>query len=300
MLLGDLYKANNRDAEAFKVYEEMSANAPDNPAAHLALSDYYLSQGDKTKYFDELKQAFSSPDLPLGLKAQKLNVFIETQKNDTNSKNQAFELVEMVVKAHPNEAISHIIHGDMLNAYKQPEQALTAYKKAMNIDSNHFEVWYQMMVITYDLKQLDELTTISKEAITLFPNQAMPYYFNGLAHSLLDKHDSAIKSLKRGAMISVDNPDLAAEMHSLLGNSYNTIKEYEKSDKSFDKSLKINPNNVGVLNNYAYYLSLRNDKLDKAAEMSKKSNSLQPNNASYEDTYGWILFQQNKQSFAEC
>ena len=129
-------------------------------------------------------------------------MFIETQKNDTNSKNQAFELVEMVVKAHPNEAISHIIHGDMLNAYKQPEQALTAYKKAMNIDSNHFEVWYQMMVITYDLKQLDELTTISKEAITLFPTVA----------AMLDKlakrnviHKNKASNLKSGLQVHVNS-----------------------------------------------------------------------------------------------
>jgi tetratricopeptide (TPR) repeat protein len=49
-----------------------------------------------------------------------------------------------------------------------------------------------------------------------------------------------------------------------------------------------------VLNNYAYYLTLRNEKLDKAAEMSKKSNELRPDDATFEDTYAWVFYKQGK------
>jgi Tfp pilus assembly protein PilF len=58
--------------------------------------------------------------------------------------------------------------------------------------------------------------------------------------------------------------------------------------------LKLDPNNVFVLNNYAYYLSLRKVKLDRAAQMAKLANELAPNQASFEDTYAWVLFQQGK------
>jgi len=57
--------------------------------------------------------------------------------------------------------------------------------------------------------------------------------------------------------------------------------------------------NPYVLNNYAYYLSLRNENLDKAEKLSKRANELRPNDRSYLDTYGWILFQQKKYPEAE-
>ena len=59
-------------------------------------------------------------------------------------------------------------------------------------------------------------------------------------------------------------------MYSVLGNSYNEIKEYENSDKSYEKSLEYLPENVMVLNNYKYYLSLRGEKLEKSKKNVKK------------------------------
>jgi Tfp pilus assembly protein PilF len=55
--------------------------------------------------------------------------------------------------------------------------------------------------------------------------------------------------------------------------------------------LKYNPDNIPVLNNYAYYLSLEQTDLDKAEEMSYRTIKAEPNNATYLDTYAWILFQ---------
>ncbi len=90
------------------------------------------------------------------------------------------------------------------------------------------------------------------------------------------------------------------EYYSNLGNAYNAIKNYVKSDKAFDDALKVNPDDASVLNNYAYFLSLRKEKLEKAEKFSRRSNELSPNNRSYIDTYGWILYQLGKYSEAEA
>src|SRR6202012_1177405 len=73
----------------------------------------------------------------------------------------------------------------------------------------------------------------------------------------------------------------------------------QKSDEAYNKALSFNPDNPYTLNNYAYYLSVRGISLDKAAQMSKHSNELQPNTASFEDTYAWILFKQKKYTDAK-
>ncbi|WP_431199734.1 tetratricopeptide repeat protein [Mucilaginibacter sp. P19] len=77
-----------------------------------------------------------------------------------------------------------------------------------------------------------------------------------------------------------------------MGDCYHELKNIKSSDESYEKALTYNPDNAFTLNNYAYYLSLRNEQLEKAAAMSAHSNELQPNTASFEDTYAWILFKQ--------
>ena len=89
------------------------------------------------------------------------------------------------------------------------------------------------------------------------------YYFNGISNKWFEKYDQAIESFTTGLDFVVDNDLLLLEYYSSLGDVYNDIKEYSKSDNYFEKALKLDSNNVIILNNYAYYLSLRREKLEK-------------------------------------
>ena len=97
-----------------------------------------------------------------------------------------------------------------------------------------------------------------------------------------------------GVNFIVSNPNLSSEMYSILGNSYNELKDFKNSDISYEKALEYIPNNVQVLNNYAYYLSLREENLERAEEMSKKTIEMFPEEANYLDTYAWILYKMKK------
>jgi Tfp pilus assembly protein PilF len=101
-----------------------------------------------------------------------------------------------------------------------------------------------------------------------------------------------------GRDLVVDNQPLLAQFWSSLGDAYHANKEHERSDNAYDKALALDPDNVNTLNNYAYYLSERNEELAKAERMSKRSNELAPGQPSYQDTYAWILFRAGK--FAEA
>jgi Tfp pilus assembly protein PilF len=79
-----------------------------------------------------------------------------------------------------------------------------------------------------------------------------------------------------------------------LGDASFYCKDYAQSDKAFEDALKIDADNTYVLNNYAYFLSLRRTNLEKAEKLSKKTIELKPNDRNYMDTYGWILYQQKK------
>ena len=159
------------------------------------------------------------------------------------------------------------------------------------LDSSRFPVWNQMMVIFSETNDTKNLVKYGARAIELFPNQPTTYLLYGMGLSQQKKHDLAIESYEMGKDVVLDNNALKAQFYSSLGDAYHELKDYKNSDYNFEEALKLDPNNVYVLNNYSYYLSLRAENLEKAKAMSSKSNNIAPNQPSFQDTYAWILFQ---------
>lgn len=110
----------------------------------------------------------------------------------------------------------------------------------------------------------------------------------------MKKNEQAITYLETGLDFALENKALKAQFYASIGDAYHSNKQKEEAYAAYDKSLKIEPSNVYVLNNYSYYLSLDKNQLEKAAEMASLANKIAPNEPSFEDTYGWVLFQQGK------
>jgi tetratricopeptide (TPR) repeat protein len=104
------------------------------------------------------------------------------------------------------------------------------------------------------------------------------------------EHRDAIEQFNLGKELIIDNRDLKARFYASLGESYHYTNQYEQCDEAFNESLRLDPANVFALNNYAYYLSLRNVKLEQAIEMARRVNELSPGVSSFEDTYAYALF----------
>jgi Tfp pilus assembly protein PilF len=82
--------------------------------------------------------------------------------------------------------------------------------------------------------------------------------------------------------------------YALMGDIYHQLGQDDKAFLAYDSCLVYKQNDAMVLNNYAYYLSLKQKDLKRAEEMSRLSNELEPDNATYLDTYAWVLFQQKR------
>jgi tetratricopeptide (TPR) repeat protein len=145
-----------------------------------------------------------------------------------------------------------------------------------------------------ELSDYDALTKDAPKALELYPLVPEFYYFNGLAQQHQKNNSKAADAFAMGKELVVDNPVLLKRFYAALGESYNTLKQYEKSDAAFEEALRIDPADVFIMNNYAYYLALRKTKLDSAANLSARANELQPGMASFEDTYAYVLFRQGK------
>lgn len=292
--LANLYGANGQNQKAFEEIQKVLKMDPDNPYAHLAMADYYRNARNKEQSFKELKLAFESPELDIDTKVKILLSYFTITENAEELKGQAYELLDILIRIHPKEAKAYSIQGDFLSRDKKLKEAAEAYSKALDYDKEHFPIWNQLLLLYSEQNDYENMYLKSKEAIELFPTQPILFLFNGVAAMQKKLHKEAVEAFNQGASLTVDNDAMLGQFYMYLGDSYHALEEHKNSDENYEKALKIDPDNVYVLNNYAYYLSLRSDNLDRAEELSKKSNELMPNTSNYEDTYAWILFQQKK------
>ena len=293
MMEAELYRANRMREKAAEVYQKILAIEPDNANALLAMADLGLQSGNEQQGMESIRKIFDNPKVDVDTKIKILYPYLQYWDLQKEKKNEAFELAEKLTSAHPDDAKGFAIKGDLYYLDSQNDKALESYKRALELNKDVFQVWQQVMVI-YNLKRdWVSLQKTSTEAMELFPNQAMVYLFKGTAEQQNKENDKAVKSYLKGEKMSVDNDKLRAQFWANLGDAYHALNRLNESDSAYDRSLKFDPENAYVLNNYSYYLSLRKTNLEKAKQMSAYANKIEPNNSSFLDTYAWILFQLN-------
>ncbi len=266
---------------------------PENPQSYMSLSDLYRIEGEYKKAMENLRIPFESGLLGYEQKLQSLAIFIELLP-DESIQNNVDELIEVLQENHPNRFQSYAIAGDMHYKLGNKQKALDSYLKSVEKDDTNFSVWQNIINIENERANYEAVISHAEDALEVFPNQAILYFYQGSAYLLQKDYQSAIAILEHGSKYARVNPDLAAVFFGQLGDAYNGIGDHVQSDKAFDVALKNQPNNEYVLNNYSYYLSLRNEDLDKAFIMSEKLVKRFPENPTYLDTHGWVLYKQGK------
>jgi tetratricopeptide (TPR) repeat protein len=291
LFLAELYNANNYNDKALKVLLNAEKIKPANGLVHLALADIYRDKKDYEACFDQLELAFAVPDVDID---QKIKIILGYLPKfpDPNAKASALELSRILTTAHPDNAKAFAIYGDMLLQNNKLKDAKAAYQKSVSLNNQVYEVQEQLVRIELEDNDADAAVKDGENALSFFPNQAWMNYLVGVAWLQKKDYNKAIGYLKNTTSLEFQDKDLLSQTYSALGDCYHDIKDNANSDAAYDKALNYNDDNAFTLNNYAYYLSVRGEQLDKAASMSKRSNDLQPNNASFEDTYAWILFKQ--------
>lgn len=288
--------ANNKKIdEAIQLINKALAVDGQNGQARLMLADLYRQQGNLAESEKNLKAAFGVPGIDIDTKVKILVEYIRQlpvppQDPDPALQATALELAELTVKAHPLEAKAYAVAGDVQALTQQRTQARSNYLKAVALDNSHFKIWQQIVFIDAELMEPDSLVVHTEKALELFPNQAMLWFYNGTAHLLKKNPSKAVRSLEYGKKLAQDNAELQMQFNMQLGDGYQSLKDYPKSEAAYESVLVADPDNAHVLNNYSYYLSLRNQRLDKAKAMAERLVKAHPRDATYLDTYAWVLY----------
>jgi len=287
--------ANNKKIDqAVQMVNKALSIDQNNAQARLMLAELLRQKGQVNEAVTELQTAFGNPDLNIDAKVKILLEYIR-QLPQPASKNQSLlnttlHLAEQTVKAHPQEAKAYAVAADVQNMANQKTEARNNYLKATRLDNSHFSIWNQLVALDAELNQTDSLLAHTEKALELFPNQAVFWFYNGTSYLFKKNYSRAVKSLEYGKKLSLDKPELVTQFNLRLGDSYNSLKEYAKSDEAYEAVLARDPNNPQVLNNYSYFLSLRNQNLAKAKTLSSKLVELFPNEETYLDTHAWVLY----------
>ncbi|HSV87497.1 MAG TPA: tetratricopeptide repeat protein [Bacteroidales bacterium] len=298
-LLGDLYLETGQKEKAKVLFENLLLRDPGNPYAYLMLADYYEKTGQHTQAVEAITNAFNSARLDMESRNRILYMLFNLSDGNDAYLEPALELCRRLIELQPGEAEPYLIYGDFLFREERLEEARERFLRGVQIDPKNLGAWHQIMVINNRLEDHHSLLKHSNQALEYFLDQPFLFLFNGLANFHLEKYQDAASSLEFGLSIMQNEHELRGYFYGLLGDTYHYLGKFEKSDSAYESALKIDSLNSTVLNNYAYHLALRRERLEKAEAMALEANRIRPGMAAFQDTLGWVYFKQGRYTEAK-
>lgn len=287
-MLAEAYRKAKRDKDAYQQYLKIKELDPEDKYINVSLMDYYQSIGEIDKAFDEFVTAIKNKNLDFETKSQIYDFWFEKQNNSTN-----LEDVEKAGRAfletYPDKSIGYYIIATVYYNKNEYNKAKEFYTQCLERETTNFATLYQLSLCNIELHDYQDLINTTDKAITLYPEQPLFYLFKGIGLFNIKDYEATVNVLEKGRRFSA-NKDLTADFDTYIGDTYNQLKNIEKSYEAYDRVLRSKPDNIYVLNNYAYYLSLDNKDLERALQMSEKTIKAEPKNATYLDTYAWVLY----------
>ena len=297
-MLAQLYSETGKSKEALKTYEKIKELNPNDPYINISLLEFYEKNGDKDKAFNELLAAIRNKNLDLNTKTNIYDYWIEKNQNSKQIDEQVRQCGEAFVETYPDNKLGYLVLGSYYMRNEDAIQSKAMYQKSLAIDSTDFYGWQNLIVSESFLEENEAVRDHAVAALKYYPMQPVFYWYAGVASSVLDLNEDAISYLEKGRRYTSDKTQMA-NFDAYLGDLYHQQGDDIKAFDAYDRTLRNDPDNALVLNNYAYYLSLRGERLEEALEMAIKANELVPDNVYYTDTYAWVLYKLGRYKDAE-
>ncbi|RZK51747.1 MAG: tetratricopeptide repeat protein [Pedobacter sp.] len=292
LYLSGLLIEKNKVDEAYALLQKAKVAEPDNYEVDLALADIYRMQQKNELLSAALKSAFSKENMPIATKI-KIVAGMLTKSNATKQKD-AGELIQLALQAHPGEQKLLILYGDVLYQQGNLKAAKEQYQAVLKNDEQTYIAWEKILGIQTLMGNYAEAIKTGDDALAIYPNQAILYYYKAFALHRNGQNAEAGLEIKSALQLDGDDNNLKALIFALQAEVLIDQQKLKEADVAFDKAVTLAPDNYLTLSNYAYYLALRNQDLVKAESLVAKAAKAMPKNASIADTYAIVLFKQGK------
>ena len=269
-----------------------------NGRLHLEWAGLLTQRGDTDGARAHVRLAFSSNEVPLAEKVDIAWRYVELSEIQQELQPESQELVSLLIGIHPDSAEPFELQAALLSLAGDAVGALSALETALELNPNSAERWLDACQLAIDLKQWPGVDALSERAATLFPNLPVFPYFRGIAKMEQDDNRGAERQLKMARNLIVDRPGFESDVLTSLAQIAHDTGDNSASDQWYEQAIEANPQNILALNNYAYYLAVRSQKLERAVECAARVVALSPGEANFEDTYAWALHQSGEHAEA--
>ena len=295
-ILGDVYMENGKEDEAFKTYQEVLAQEPGYAPAMLSLASYYEKTGQDSLYRVQLDGLLLNQKVESRTKVNIMRQLIMRSERSDRDSTRIVGLFDSMLAQEQENADVAMLAAQYLLSKRMDEKAKPVLWKVLELDPENKPARLQLLSFAISKEDLDEVIRICSPAVEYMPEALEFYYYWGIAHYQKEQHDEALEVFKKGVrQVTPDSEKtMVSDFYSIMGDLYHIKKMNVEAYAAYDSALVYKPDNIGALNNYAYYLSVERKNLDKAEEMSYKTVKAEPTNNTYLDTYAWILFEKGK------
>ena len=295
-ILGDVYLNNDKPQEALGVYQRILKEEPGYAPALISMASYYQKTGQDSLYQAQLDTILLNDDVQSDTKMEIMRQLILQSEQGSKDSTQVISLFQNILKRPQQNADLAMLCAQYLLTKKMEKEAVPVLHQILELDPENKPARLQLLSYAIRDNNLDDVIRIAKPALEYNPESLEFYYYLGIAYHQKGETDEALEAFTKGVKQINDKSDkgVVSDFYAILGDLYHSKEMHAEAYAAYDSSLVYNPNNIGTLNNYAYFLSVERKDLDKAEEMSYRTVKAEPDNENYLDTYAWILFEKGR------
>ncbi len=297
VMMGNWLLQNDRTDEALEEYEYVLGIEPENQAAQMSMLDYYHAVGSDSLANALQEQLLVNPKTPLQTKISLMRQVVQENEQNGGDSTEVISVFRRILQEPQADSDMLELYAAYMNLKEMPQDSINqVWRQALQITPDNAGVRLQLAQALWSAQQFDDVAALCEEGTEYNPDEIGFYYFLGLSYLQKDDDDATLNAMQRGVsqIDEESNPDIASDFYAIMGDILHKKGRDQEAFAAYDSCLLHKPDNYGCLNNYAYYLSLNRTDLQKAEQMSYRTIKAEPTNATFLDTYAWILFQQER------
>ena len=301
-MLADMLLRNDEELQALKLYKEILAEEPDNTRAQISLRSYYRVQGETEKVDSMTEQVLLNKNTTTEQRIYLMRQMVSDSERDGGDSTKVLEMFHKMLAQPQQNADIATLCAAYMDLKKMPRDSVQdMLQMVLRIAPDNAAARLQLVSYAWDRKDQDEVISLCQDARQYNPEEMAFYYYQGMAYYQKDNREKALEAFQNGIGVinEESNPAIVSDFYAVMGDLLHQKGMTREAYEAYDSCLQWKDDNVMCLNNYAYFLSENGEQLEKAESMSYKTVKAEPKNATYLDTYAWILFMQKRYAEAK-
>jgi len=301
-LYGETLMMNGQIKKALKIYNRILKEEPDNNRVLMSMRTYHQALGHREIADSLTERVLLNRNATLDERVALLRQEITASENAGGDSTRVLQLFDKILQQPQSDEHMAVLCASYMKIKNMPEDTVAKiYNKVLQIAPDNSSARLQLIGYAWESDDMERVISLCQDARQYNPDEMAFYYYQGIAYYRRDSLDAALSTFKNGIGVIKDDSDpaIVSDFYAVMGDILHQKGLVSEAYEAYDSCLQWKEDNIGCLNNYAYFLSESGEQLAKAEQMSFKTIKAEPKNATYLDTYAWILYMLGRYSEAK-